>query len=304
MTYPAPVKYVLIGKESAWGTAVSATKDCGLVIDTVETPAEREVMGSKGMSSPADQFITAGIATQGMSLSGEYQHGRLLEGIFGSVSDGNNGSDYLHTFTIGTTSPSYTIETGNNLAVDTTLAANGQLVERAELSIALNEKLKLGLEFKGKKAVIGSTAAAAILSTLPVYPHALVTVSLNSIAATECQNAKITVTKTVSRSGGISSNDYQQGHATTIEFDYSATLGFETKIFHDLFWNGTIHEFDITASNGIAYGSGKRGVQWTLWSCNASSMNERASVGNLTFIDVSGKGILKQAYSWDNITAY
>ena len=36
MTYGSPTKYALIGKESVWGTGVTADKDVGLILDITD----------------------------------------------------------------------------------------------------------------------------------------------------------------------------------------------------------------------------------------------------------------------------
>lgn len=311
MTYPSQAKYLLLIKESAWGTPITPTKDCGLIVEDVSHGFDREIKESMGISSPAVQKITTGIVDPNLSLSGDFQHGRLLEFVLGTVVHAQSGAttDWSHTFTLATNAPSATIQTGNDLTTDTVLTGAGMLVESAEFGIALNENLRMSCDFKGKTEASTSTAGTAVLSTLPVYPHALCTVKINTVASTECQNASITIKKVVSRAGGISSNLYQQGHATEIKFEYKATLGFENKTYQELMLGGTspsaaadptAFDFEISATNGVAFGSGKRAVEFILENC-VGTFKEVTKVGSLTFIDIAGSGTFKSCVSYDNI---
>jgi len=278
----------------------------------------REVVESFGISTVAAQSINSGMFDPGMSLTGEFQHGRLLEYILGSVSHQLTSSDTTHTFGLSSTPPSATIDIGNNLTTDVSNIGSGMMVDSAELSIALNEKLKLTVEFKGKSANISASATTAITSSLITFPHSLCAVGLNDVEASEVQSASITVTKTLERSGGISSNLYQQGHCTKVSFEFKATLGFTNNQFHNLFLQGTAsttsstisptstadpttYNFYIQADNGVTLGSGRREVKLELTSVMANTFNETCTVGSLTFIEIGGFGRFSSCYSVDNI---
>lgn len=313
MTYPGTVKNVLLAKETTWGTEVSPTKDVGLLLKDVSYNWEREVTESLGIGAIDTQAVNGGIFDPKITLNGEFQHGRLLEFIFGTVSHSSTGSDTKHTFTVSDTPPSASFEIGNNLSAgDTEATMTGMLVESAELSIELNGILMLSVTFAGKTVATSTTAAAAVLSTLQNFPHALCTVKLNDVAATECQEAKITITKVVERSGGISSNLFQQGHAVELKLSYSATLGFSDATYHNLWLGGsspsttsnpTAFNFEIIADNGTALGSGKRDVSIKLDSTIGKTFNEVTSIGGLTFVEIEGSGKFNSAYSTDNIAS-
>jgi len=296
------------------GTAGTATtKDCGLIISDVTNPITREVVESQGISELATQKVTSGIVDPGVTLSGDFQHGRMFEYIMGDVAHANTSADWRHDFSILNNTVSATIKNGNNAATDTVMTTSGCMVERAEISVALNQNLKMSVDWKGKYPASGSVAAAAVLSTLPVFPHALIDVKLNGSTATEVQSASITITKTITRSGGMLSNIYQQGHATDIKFAFTANLGFTDKTFHDLFLAGASGsdiaetadpggwEFIINASNGVTLGSGRRELKITIENVISPEWNETASVGGLTFIDISGVGTLKECFTVDDI---
>lgn len=310
MTYPGVSKTILIGTESSWGTGGTADKDVGLVQD-VSDNLSRDVKESLGIGAIDTQKVTSGIVDIGASITVEFQHGRLLEYIIGSVGHQETTSDWKHTFTVSSTPPSFIMESANNLTTDTVLTGTGFLVESGELSIALNDTVKLKVDVKGKTTTSSTSAAVAVLSTLIVYPHALVDIKINNASATEVQNFSIKAVKKVERSGGMKSNLFQQGHGTELRFEFSGTLGFQDETFQELFLGGstpsatsdpTVYDILFNATNGTTLGSGRREIYWELENCIMDKFDEVASIGNLIFVDISGKGTLKSCFSVDDIS--
>lgn len=304
MTYPSTVKYAFIGKESTWNTSVTADKKVGIIISDINTPHSAEVIESKGVGAIDTQKVNSGIKSTSVDLNGDFQNGRLLEYLIGSVSHSDTTGDWEHTFTISNTPPSATFEVGNSLSAgDTVQTLPGMIAESGELSINLNENLRLSATFQGSGDVTTSSTASSFSNmTLPVFPHALCSVSVNGSEADEVQSASISINKTVERSGGVGSNTYQQGHSTDISFEYTATLGFTDTTYHDIFADGTVHEFNITGDNGATLGSGQRKVSLTLENCTSTGINEQTSVGGLTFVEISGTGTLKECKSVDDVS--
>lgn len=311
MTYSSPMAYVLIAKETTWGTAVTPSKDCGLIISDVGPGIEREIIESQGLSSIQSQAINTGIVDVSFTLEGEYQHGRLFDFLIGPATHVQTTGDWKHTFTVSNTPGSITAEKGNNSTADTEFICDGLIAESGELSIELNGTLRLSCDLKGRSASNGTTGKVAVLSTLPVFPHALAEVKINTVAATECQKASISINKVVERSGGISSNVYQQGHAVELKFEFSAELGFTDTTYHQLAFGGTTllgtgnptaFDFEINADNGVTLGSGRREIVFTLENCQSKGFQEPTSVGGLTFVTLSGSGTFKQLYTVDNIS--
>ncbi len=313
MTYSSPQKTFLIGKESAWGTAVTADKDVGLVQE-VSDNLSREVIETMALGAIDTQKITSGMVDVGCSVTVEFQHGRLLEYVFGTVAHQLTSSDTKHTFTVNANPPSASIESSENSASDTVLTHEGMLVENAELSIALNETLKLKVDFKGQSTTSTTSAAAALIDNLAIFPHALVTITIDGTPATEVQNFSIKFVKKVERSGGLSSNLYQQGHGTELRFEYSGQLGFASEVYDKLFLGGSGgattpsatadpagFPLIFDADNGVTLGQGQRQVKVTLGNCINRSHDKVASIGNLIFVDIAGHGTLTEAFSVDDI---
>ncbi len=310
MTYPGATKTVLIGKETTWGTPVTADKDIGLVQEVTDN-LSREIIESMGLGAIDTQKITSGMVDVGSSVTVDFQHGRLLEYVFGTVAhDATSTPDIKHTFTISNTPPSLTLESGNNLTTDTVLTHAGLIVESAEISTELDSTLKLKCDFKGKTTTSSDSASAAVLSSLSVFPHSLITVQINDVTATEVQSFSIKINKVIERSGGTGSNLYQQGHATELKIEWSGTLGFTAKTLQELWLGGTTpsatsdptaYDVSLDATNGVAAASGLRQLFIDLENGIGTTFDEVATIGSLTFFDVAGAATLKECYSYDNI---
>ena len=147
MTYPSQAHYYLIGKETTWGTAVTADKDVGIVTD-ISDNLTREVIQNQGISSLETQNVTDGVVDIAQVLTLDFQHGRLCEYIFGTVGHAETSGDWKHTFTVNNVAPSLTGESGDNLAVDAVLASAGMLVDNAEFTVGLNQSLQLKVDMK------------------------------------------------------------------------------------------------------------------------------------------------------------
>jgi hypothetical protein len=307
----APIKQIMLAKETEWGTAVAATKDSGLIITDAGTPWDREVIESVGLGKVDTQKITTGIFDPKLNLTGEFQHGRLLEYVFGTVAHAQTTSDWKHTFTVANSPPSATISSAYNLttAIDTTSA--GMFVESCNITSELNSNLKLNLSFVGKTVSQDTSAPTFSQSTLQVFPHALVKCSINGTVAPICQSASINITKTALRAGGLGSNVYQQAAVDEMKYEFSATLGFTASTYHAIFLGGTsptlaadpaAFEFILDADNGVTLGSGKRQLKITLENCQMKGLDDTTTVGGITFVEVTGHGTLKEAFSVDNIS--
>ena len=307
---PGSVKSVLIGKETTWGTAVSATKDVGLT-QGINDITNREVIQSSGLGAVEVQKITTGSVTTAGSMVIQLQHGRVFEYLVGAESEGSSGSDFKHTFTIADVPPSFSLESGENAASETKLIYEGCLAIGAELSIILNGVLTLRFDFAGEIPRSTNTASAPVLDNLPVFPQALVDIKLNTVSATMVQSASITFIKTFIPVHGMKSNLAQAAFTTDLKFEFKAVLGFTGVTLQELGIGGTDPpgtadptgiEFEINADNGTAYGSGQRNIQCVLENCQFTKTEKISAIGAVTFLDLAGNGTLKTLISVDDIT--
>jgi hypothetical protein len=308
----SPIKQLMFAKETTWGTAVTTDKDIGLIIVDATPSWTKEVMESLGMGQIETQKITTGIFEPKMTINGEFQHGRILEYVFGTVAHATTGSDEKHTFTIADSAPSATIGSAFNMTADIDVTSSGMLIETCEIATETNGKLMLNTAWTGQTILTDTTAPSFTQSTLPVFPHALVVCSIGGSPATITQSASITIEKTIEKAGGLGSNIYQQAAATECKFKFAATLGFTDATYHALFLGGTSPSltsdpaattFGLVADNGTALGSGQRNLTISLANCQMDGLTEPTAVGGLVFVEVTGAGTLNECFSVDNIAS-
>jgi len=301
MTFPSTSKYFLIGQEVTPGTPVSADKDVGLIQDVSEDFTSEEIR-VKSISSIEDKEIQTGSNVYEQSLVMNMQHTRIFEYIFGSVSHAETTSDWKHTFTIANDAPYFTSESGESLTTDVVSTVAGNLIEAATLGFELNGVVTLDWSVKGLSATSGSSASAAVEDTGTTFPQGTVHVTINDVESAEVQSVSIEMPKNISQSFGSSSNDPQQSHATSLEFNWSATLGFTDKTYADLKLNNATFDFLFNAHNGITLGSGRKEIYLELENCKTFSYNKVATIGNLIFVTIEGSGTLKECFGVDAIS--
>lgn len=304
MTYPSQVVGLLIGKQTDFETAATPTKDAGLVLTSLNPSLSAEVQESQGIGDLETLQVTDGVLTPSLNVEGEFQHGRLLEYVFGSVAHAETTGDWKHTYTVSGETPYLTAEIGHSLtAGDATLELNGLAVNSATIRSAINERVTLSVDLQGKAASTGATAETIVQSTLPVFSHDLVSVTINGVAATEVQDIEISFTKSLAASSGLGSLSPQQLHPAEFKVAYNATLGFSAKTYHDLMVNRTSHAVVFDAKNGTALGSGQRQLYVSLQDATLNEASSAVQVGSLVFVSISGVARLNEAYSVDNISS-
>lgn len=302
MTYPSQVVGLLIGKQTDFTTAATTDKDAGLILTSITPSVSAEVQESQGIGDLETLKVTDGVATPALSVEGEFQHGRLLEYVFGSVSHAETTGDWKHTFSVASETPYMTAEIGHSLtAADTVIDIDGLAVNSATIRSALNEKVTLSVEFQGRTASTGASASSISQSTLQVFPHDLVSVTIDGNTPAEVQDVEISITKTLASSGGLGSLSPQQLHPGEFKVSFTATLGFSAKTYHDLMVDRTSHAFVFDADNGTTLGSGQRQLYVSLQDCLLTEMSNAVQVGSLVFVTISGTGRLNTAHSVDNI---
>jgi len=302
MSYPSLNTTYLIGQESAWGTGVTADKDVGIITEVSENPT-RENIVTEGINNIEAIDNKSGVQTASHTVSMDYQHGRIFEYVAGSVAHDETTGDWVHTFTVSNSPPSFTAEISNNGTSDTANTYTGCLIESCEISIALNENLKVNYTASGKFPTNGTSGSAAVVDTLATFPHSLVSLSINSGAISEVQSFNISISKAVNFADGISSNDHQQGHNTTLRVEFSGTIGFEDNTYDAFLVNNNVTSINLVADNGVSLGSGKVGMDLDLDTVNITGATKTASVGNLVFYEISGTAKINTWTSTDDISS-
>ena len=308
---------LLIGKESSFGTAVSATKDVGLVqsFNPTDKRAIEEVYAS---GSRQVQELVAGKSEIDWDIEVNFQNGRLLEYVFGSVAHATTSSDTKHTFTIANSLPSMTIEDSFNSTSDEVFIYDGSKINSSVISLGTNEIIKLSAtgSSQGSSTATGS-ASAAVISSLAVlhYKHSTLSTgtadSETSVGKLQTYNLNIENNiENVDASGTFVTQEMVEADLK-IAFDF--TIMFENQTEYDIFQGGTTPQqsptkkgVEFNANNGVVLGSGRRelNAQFTnfLYEETGSPVNVGESVvssfkGIATDIGTNG------VFSVDNIAS-
>ena len=307
---PGSVQSVLILTETTWGTAVTPTKDVGIVLDSTDS-TNREVIPISGLGAVEVQQIVTGSVSAAGSILFQMQHLRLFEFLIGTDTPTSSGADYKHTFAITDVPSSFSLETGENAASETKMIYEGCLGIGAEISIALGGVLTCRFDWAGELGTSSVTASTPVIDFLPVFPQALVDVKVNTTSATMVQSASITITKTFVPVHGIKSNLAQAAFTTDLKFEFAAVLGFTGVTLQELGIGGTTPpgtadptgiEFEMNADNGTAFGSGQRNIQIVLENCQFTKTEKVAAIGAITFLNLAGSGTLKTLIGVDDIS--
>ncbi len=307
---PSQVQSILILKETTWGTAVTPSKDVGLILDSTDS-LNREVIPISGLGAVEVQQIVTGSVSAAGSITFQMQHLRIFQFLIGDETPVNSSSDWRHTFAIADIPESFSLETGENAASESKEIYEGCIGTAAEISIALGGVLTCRFDWAGQTTNSTNTATAPSLDNLPVFPQGLVDVKVNGTTAIMVQNASITITKTFVPLHGIKSNLMQAAFTTDLKFEFNATLGFTGVTLQELGLGGatppatsdpTGIEFEINADNGVAFGSGQRNIQIVLENCQFSQTTKVATLGAITFLTLSGEGTLKTLIGVDDIS--
>lgn len=290
----------LIAEEATAGSAETCDKDVGIVTDITNSLTREEVI-SRGISSIEPFSNNVGMTDSNHKVTLEYQHGRMFEFILGPAAHANSGSDYKHTFTISGAPATFTAQRGSNLSSDVGQQSTYNVIEDASLSIDLNGILTLSYTAKGKAPTAISTVPAHTVSTLAVFPHALCSVSINGSSPATITKFSIDFKKKIVTQDGIGSNDHNSLHPTELSISFSGTLSFDADTYYNNGISNDITTLDFVADNGVAYGSGQRGIELDLTDIQTTGFNEIVRIGDLVTIELSGIATVGTAFSVDNI---
>lgn len=310
MTYGSQQTFALAGKESVKGTAVSATKDVGIVREM--TPSlSREIKEIQSIGAAAVQQIETGINDPKWTSVIEFQNGRILEMALGTVGHALTSSDTKHTFTIADDLSCWTIDSNYDASTDTLVRHIGSMLESLEMSIDLNGVLTATGNWRAFKTDSSSTADSRVISSLITFPHSLCHVDINGSEVAEVQKFSITIENKVVPTDGLNSNVHQNLTRTEVKFKFKGTLGFNAKTFWELAQGGaslatgtpSATTVKLYANNAVTLGSGRREFVLDLAACQFDNFEKVVAVGDLVFANVSGTGTLNSCFSVDNIAA-
>ncbi len=161
-----------IGKETNWGTVVSATAQLGLVEDLTITPKNEAQNLPDRRASLAPGYVAALLKESGEAkMTGIASYEDLpywLDGLMG-VATPTGANPYVYSYTAGLgTLParrSFTLIKGNGSNVYT---LSGATIKEATFTVETGQPLKYDISFVGKLAQTGSLAALSDRTQTPI----------------------------------------------------------------------------------------------------------------------------------------
>ena len=314
MVYVGKHSYVLIGKESTWGTAVSCSKDIGLV-QTVTLSEDNSLRRLHTIAKRNANQILAGRYATTLSIEALFQHGRLLEYAFGSVTHTDGTTDAKHTFSEADTLPSFTMETGFNASSDTTLTFAGCKVNSLTLALSLEGQLTMRADLIAKTVATGTSASASVVSSLTTFPDYMATIKTGSeggeTALGNVQSLEFTIRNNLEPLGKLGSRLIQDLQANEREYEFAFTMAFSSKDEYERFLGGssptetstpTIPSVIIDINNGVEADSGRRQIYIKLSNCSYSAVRTPVVIRGYILQDFTGWAeSISEVYTYDNI---
>ena len=161
--------YVMLGKESTWGTAVSRTNTLHVLSHAFKRDIQKRVVPVLGLGGPTHRETDSEVDNCSWSLEAlpSYENfGMLLEACFGSLATtGPAGSDYTHTYTLGGAVPSgLTMEPIMGSYTDSA-TFEGCTVQRMRFSLGSGDLAKLSVSGFAETHAAPTTATSPSLGS-------------------------------------------------------------------------------------------------------------------------------------------
>lgn len=259
----------LIGQESTFGNAVSATKDVGLVQSFTPTD-KRTIEEVYASGSRQVQELVAGKSDIDWDLDVNIQNGRLFEYIFGSVGHTTTSADTKHLFTIATTLPSMTIESSFNSTSDEVFIYDGSKINSSTVSLDTNGILKLSSSgsSQGSSSATGA-ASAAVISSLALlhFKHSTLSTGTadSETSVGKLQTFNLNIDNSIEKVDASGTFVTQEMVEAELKISFDFTIMFENQTEYDIFQGGTTPQqspakkgVEFNANNGVTLGSGRR----------------------------------------------
>jgi len=273
-SYVGKHAYILVGKESSYGTPVTCAKDLGL-IQSFTPSDDNSYRREHTIAKRNAQNLIAGNFVSTATLEFLLQHGRIFEFVFGGTTthDDTNTPDIKHVFAEGDTLPSMTLEDGVNSTSDVTMTYAGVKVNNLTLSLALGDSIRVRADLMAKTVATGTSASSAVISSLATHPYYFATLKTgadgNETTQANVQSFELTIRNNLEPQYGLGSRLLTNLIANERHYEFSFTLGFQSKTEYELFLGGsspdtdgspTIPSLIFNANNGVTAGNGRREI--------------------------------------------
>lgn len=303
---------ILSGKETTWGTAVSATKSLGLVTNW-STADEQGTKEHYGLGQAKAVAVSGGLYTPKGSIDVELAHGRMIEyAIYGGATTSTDSStDCTHTFVYANTLPSFTVEESYEQGTpDIVNKWAGVTFNSSTLSLTADGELTLKSDWLAKTVDVSSTSstAASIPTQAPI--RGLSGALSLGTAVSNCASWEITCNRNMKIGHALGSRVPAWGGSNLISTTWKATVAYDATTWHQKLLGGTTPTTNaeptsftatFTADNNVALGSGKKSISIALTGCQVTSHGKAVTVNDFVMQDITGVGILGTGSMVDNV---
>lgn len=324
LTFHSKHFYALVGKESTYGTAVTANKNLGLIQDFVREADSGQREDHSVSSANPQQTHSASAGFTG-NFSMLFQQGRIFEYALGSVThDATNTPDIKHTFTLSDDLPSMTFEGGHNSSgTDRVFTTKGLKISSLNLKQEIDASMRIACDYNARDLDPSSTTSqAAGLSTLTTFPHFFSTLSWGTAGAESALSVVMNYDWMLNSAGardmrqfGIESRlaNASEANSKTMKFKFAIALQ-DATFFNDVLGNTTgaldtgaeiaLKGMIFNAHNNVAAASGRREIKIDMSDCMIKTAREIVTLGDYTILEIEGAAkTLDDFFTYDNITA-
>lgn len=315
--------YVLFTKESVYGTAVSATRDFGL-IQNFAPSGNRNLVSVHSAGTVDSQSVMEGQAELTGSIEFIFQHGRILELITGgSVTHAETTSDWKHTFALDDALPSVTIEEGFNSTNDIENIWKGVKFSQVTISYTKDAPIMIKADWNARDVnASGTTASSKVISTLKPFPAFMGDLKWGTTGS-ETSYAVVDAFDFVINAAGAGDMTLRGANSVIPEasepnqrtFTFNAVVGFKDNTELQHFLGATTGALDngteiaskglvFEATNGTALGSGKRNILIDLSGCKINSYSRPTPLNGYIYTTIEGQALtIDELSSIDSISS-
>lgn len=290
---------LLIGQESTFGTPVTADKDIGLVQSFSPTDT-RTINKARSSGSREIQDLIAEKSVHTFDAEVLVNNGRIFEYLFGSVSHAETTGDWVHTFDVADTIPSFTLESSFNSTTDAVFIYQGCKLGSGTVALETNGKLKTSVSGISQAPDTSTVSASApSISDLQILHYK------NAIFKTGTAGAETKVGKLQTFNFNLDNGLIEVDDAGTftvqelvegdLEMTFDFTMTFENLTEYNLFLGGTSPQLQPTKqsavfnlNNGVTIGSGRREFNLQLNNFLYEEASAPTTVGELVIATFKG----------------
>lgn len=314
MAYKGIQNIVLFGRESSWGTAVSATKYIG-ALQSLKPSIDAGAKEHHGVGSYASCAVSSGLLNPKLSMDFLCTNGRFLEYFVfgGTTTHATTSSDTVHTMVAASALPSSTIEESYEAGgTDVVNKWAGFIADSCNLSLNVDGELTASVSGIAKDLDASATTASAA-PTQNEIPIKGFSGSLNiGGAITEVQSWTINISRNAKVLHGCGARVPAAGASHLLNVSFTARMGYSANTYDAAILGAntggtttqpTALSVTLGADNGVVLGSGKRAISVALTNCQYSSVSRDVPLNDFVLTDISGVGQLSTTTFTDGVTS-